>query len=186
MPANRGIGRKHKSGTGGSKSQPAARELSRTRLPGATPAPRRAKPAKPPAAVAFERLPTGCQGDAVRAAVERLDAAVDSLEQAEQQYNAFHPEEEHGDYGALEKKLQAKPGQRSARWTREWLAQLDQMENEEELLLIELERRDALVSAAQLQLDTAMSGWEGAKGASVPPVPQFEPSADELEQGLAL
>ena len=30
-----------------------------------------------------------------------------------------------------------------------------------------------------------MSGWEGAKGASVPPVPRFEPSA-ELEQGLAL
>ena len=93
MPANKGIGRKHKSGTGGSKSQPAARELSRTKLPGATTAPpktsRAPKPAKPLAAVTFNRLPTDCQYDAVCAAVERLDTAADSLEQAEQQYNAF-------------------------------------------------------------------------------------------------
>ena len=126
MPANKGIGRKHKSGTGVSKSLPAAREISRTKLPSATPAPlkisRAPKPAKP-AAVALEWLPTGCQQNAVRVAAERLDAAVDGLEQAEQQYNIFQ-KKSMTTFERL-RKLRAQPGERSARWTREWLAQLD-------------------------------------------------------------
>ena len=58
------------------------------------------------------------------------------------------------------------------------------MEVEEQLLLVELERRDAVVSAAQLQLEAVMSSLkEGAMGGPVSH-PPLKMSA-ELEPGLA-
>ena len=49
MPANRGIGRKHKAGTGGSKSQPAERKMSAIKLaPDEAPSKKRAWRQKPP------------------------------------------------------------------------------------------------------------------------------------------
>ena len=120
---------------------------------------------------------------AVRAAAERLDAAVDSFEQAEQQYNDFQKRS----MATLERlrKLRAKPGERSARWTREWLAQCDQMEAEEERLNLELERQEAIVGTAQLLLDAAMSSAK--KYAMGGPMchPPLRCSA-ELEPGLAI
>ena len=163
MPANKGIGRKHKSGTGGSKSLAAARELSKTKVPGAAPAPlKRSRVPKPEPAdvVPVERplkapRPVDQSHDAVRAAAESLDAAVDRFEQIELQYNNF----QRRSIATMERlrKLRAQPGERSARWTREWQAQLDKFEAEEEQLALELERQDAVVDAARLQLEAAMS-----------------------------
>ena len=110
MPANKGIGRKHKSGTGGSKSLAAARELSSTKVPGAAPAPlKRSRVPKPkpvdvvPVTPVERPLKAPClvdqSYDAVRAAAEWLDAAVDRFEKIELQYNNFQ-KEEHRDHGA--------------------------------------------------------------------------------------
>ena len=161
MPANRGIGRKHKAGTGGSKSLAAARELSSTKLTGSAPAPlkrsREPTPSqpsgKPSSAVIVGPLRNGCQHDALRAAAAGLDAAVDEFEQAEKEYNHF-VKRSTATFERL-RKLRAQPGERSAQWTQGWLKQLDQFEAEEERLAIQLERQDAAVSAAQLQLDEA-------------------------------
>ena len=151
MPANKGIGRKHKSGTGGSKSHAAARELSNVKVPGAAPAPLkrcRARKPHPADVVPVERpFKAPClvdhSHDAVRAAAEWLDAAVDRFEKIELQYNNF----QRRSIATMERlrKLRAQPVERSARWTREWQAQLDEFEAEEEQLALELERQDAVV-----------------------------------------
>ena len=186
MPANKGIGRKHKSGTGGSKSLAAARELSSTKLLGAAPAPlQRSRAPKPQPAgdVPVERPFKAPRlvhpsHDAVRAAAAQLDAAVDKFEQVELQYADFQKKSK-----ALVKrlhKLRGRPGERSASWTRGWLAHLDKVEAEDEQLFLELERQEAVVDAARMQLEAAMSlAKEGAMGG---PVPHPPPSVEVLRQ----
>ena len=77
-------------------------------------------------------------------------------------------------------KLRDRPGERSASWTRGWLAHLDKVEAEDEQLFLELERQEAVVDAARMQLEAAMSlAKEGAMGG---PVPHPPPSVEVLRQ----
>ena len=83
MPRNTGVGRKHKSGTGTSSSQPAARQLSATKVPKSEAQPRKAqrrkpppipRPGQPPVYTSAEQV--AARGEMVRAAAEQLQKAV--------------------------------------------------------------------------------------------------------------
>ena len=101
MPRNTGVGRKHKSGTGSSSSQPAARQLSAVKVPQSEPPPRKTqrrrpppipRPGQPPAYRSAEQV--AASGEMVRVAAEELEKAVALLDLAEERH------EEHLEKGA--------------------------------------------------------------------------------------
>jgi hypothetical protein len=190
MPANRGIGRKHKAGTGVSKSQLAGRELSSTRLPGATPAPPKRSRAPKSSGLTLERPLKAPRLDVdplrqnVRDAASELDAAVNVYEAAEVQLNEYHKKSR----ATMERlqKLRALPGVRSSSWTRGWQAALNSMDFEEERLALQWERQEAVVDAAKVRLDAAISMLEGAT--DVPLADAWSPEVPpaEVEQCVAM
>ena len=122
MPANKGIGRNHKSGTGGSTDRTARRELSKVKLPGPAPTRSERSAGKRPAPPAEVRPQKALCQDAdprrqdIRDAAAELDAAVDVFEEATERLGNYQKKTS----ATMKRmdKLRAKPGTRSAAWTR--------------------------------------------------------------------
>ena len=169
MPRNTGVGRKHKSGTGTSSSQPAARHLSATKVPKSEAQPRKARRRKPPPIPRPGQPPrfrsaeqVAALGELVRAAAEELEKAADLLEAAEKRH------EEHIKQGTATverlRKLRGKDGVvRAASWTKGWLAKLDGLDGEEQRLRGEAERRQDEMAVAERVLAERQAGFEEAR-----------------------
>ena len=155
MPRNTGVGRKHKSGTGSSSSQPAARQLSAVKVPQSEPPPRKTqrrrpppipRPGQPPAYRSAEQV--FAIGEMVHVAAEELEKAFALLDLAEKRH------EKHLEKGAATmerlRKLRGKDGVvRAASWTRGWQATLDELDAEEQRLQGEAQLRQDEVAVAE-------------------------------------
>ena len=168
MPRNTGMGRKHKSGTGTSSSQPAARQLSATKVPKSEAQPRKARRRKPPPIPRPGQPPpfrsaeqVAALGEMVRAAAEELEKAADLLEAAEKRH------EEHIKQGTATverlRKLRGKDGVRAQSWTQGWLATLDGLDREEQRLAGEAELRQDKMAVAERVLAERQAGFEEAR-----------------------
>ena len=170
MPRNTGIGRKHKSGTGtsSSHSQPAARQLSATKLPKSEAPATKMQRRRPPPIPWPEQRPVytsaeqvAARGEMVRAAAEELKKALDLLDAAEER----HAEHLKKSTATLERlrKLRAKEGERSKSWTEGWRATLDGLEKEEQRLEGEAQLRQDEMAVAQRVLAERQEDFEEAR-----------------------
>ena len=119
----------------------------------------------------------------VRDAAAELDAAVDVFEEATERLGNYHAKTS-ATMKRLDK-LRAKPGTRSATWTRSWLETLNEMEKAEEQLAIEVERAEAVLDIAQKKLDAATDKLESAAAASSSRQPvsaYWEAKVEELRE----
>ena len=168
MPRNTGIGRKHKSGTGTSSSQPAARQLSATKLPKSEAPATKMQRRRPPPIPWPEQRPVytsaeqvAARGEMVRAAAEELEKALDLLDAAEER----HAEHLKKSTATLERlrKLRAKDGVRSASWSRGWQATLDVLDTEEQRLEGEAQLWQDQVDVAERVMAERQACFEEAR-----------------------
>ena len=79
MPRNTGVGRKHKSGTGTSSSQPAARQLSAANMPKSEAPPRKTQRRRPPPIPRLRQPPAYRSAEQVAARGEMVRIAAEEL-----------------------------------------------------------------------------------------------------------
>ena len=168
MPKVRGIGRKHKAGTGGSTKLPAARVLSSTTAPSTSAPARRKKresqegpPIEPPYPEPSGM--TALQTD-VQVATITLEHATDELEATATRHDE-HMKLSMATLTRFEK-LRSKPDNRSASWTAGLEAQLADMEDQEKKFDDLRRAREVESQVAQIVLERTLKALKEGHAAA--------------------
>ena len=149
MGKNKHLGRRHKSGTGHSKSEKSARLISKTKVTtAASPSPREPRSRKPlvPAFWTPSAREAEAADSAVSLAAQEINRCTDKLMVATNRWEEFM--RIGGNTMNRYKLLAAKPGQRSQRWYTIWEDKLVQMEQDEEVL-------SGIVTQCEIELEAA-------------------------------